>query len=301
MNIIMKSFVVACAATMSISMQNPAEAITQKAIQHKESLQILNQPKGLIFSNQDGQADKVINTTIQSVSNIVAPQENTLVPAKPVIQAAVTVVGLLADNAKTEEANVSTKDTDNTKTPTESNETVADPAKTEEAAPQPTEAAADLIDPVETAAQKAETAVQPSEPETEVPAQEPEAPSVSISQSEKDLFARLVEAEAKGEPYEGKVAVATVVLNRVESSEFPDSVTDVIKEKVGKAYAFSPVQNGEINKPASEDSKEAVEEALKREDTLDNSIYFYNPDIATDSWIRTRDAVETIGNHVFAK
>jgi N-acetylmuramoyl-L-alanine amidase len=303
MNIIMKSFVVACAATMSISMQNHAEAITQKAIQHKESLQLLNQPKGLTFSNQDGQADNVINTTIQSVSDIVAPQENTLVPAKPVIQAAVTVVGLLADTSKTEEVATVSTETANTKnSPTES---VADIPKTAEQPTEATVAAADQgIEPVETAAQQsADTAaVQPAEPVAEVSAEKPtEEPAVSISQSEKDLFARLVEAEAKGEPYEGKVAVATVVLNRVDSPEFPDSVTEVIKEKVGKAYAFSPVQNGEINKPASEDSKEAVEEALKREDTLDNSIYFYNPDIATDNWIRTRDAVETIGNHVFAK
>jgi N-acetylmuramoyl-L-alanine amidase len=307
MNIIMKSFVVACAATMSISMQNHAEAITQKAIQHKETLQLLNQPKGLTFNNQDGQADNVINTTIQSVSNIVAPQENTIVPSKPVIKAAVTVVGLLADNSKTvTAANVATETAAKTNAPTESDETVVDMAKTEETASQPTEAtevgASQEIEPVETAAQRAaETDVQPVEPKAEVPTQQPAAPAVSISQSEKDLFARLVEAEAKGEPYEGKVAVATVVLNRVDSPEFPDSVTEVIKEKVGKAYAFSPVQNGEINKPASEESKKAVEEALKREDTLDNSIYFYNPEIATDNWIRTRDAVETIGNHVFAK
>jgi N-acetylmuramoyl-L-alanine amidase len=115
------------------------------------------------------------------------------------------------------------------------------------------------------------------------------------------LLARLVEAEAKGESYEGKVAVATVVLNRVDSPEFPDKVTDVINEVVGKSYAFSPVQNGEIRKPASDEAKEAVDEALTREDRLNGSIYFYNPDIATDDWIRSRDEVKTIGNHVFAK
>ena len=69
---------------------------------------------------------------------------------------------------------------------------------------------------------------------------------------------------------------------------------------VGKAYAFTPVQNGEINKPASEESKQAVDEALKRTDRLNEAIYFYNPEIATDNWIRTRQIVETIGNHVFA-
>lgn len=142
---------------------------------------------------------------------------------------------------------------------------------------------------------------QAAEAEIETPEKELEKPAVSISNEEKDLFVRLVEAEAKGESYEGKVAVATVVLNRVDSPEFPNNVTDVIKEVVGTSYAFSPVQNGEINKPASDEAKRAVDEALTREDRLDDSIYFYNPDIATDDWIRTRNVVRTIGNHVFAK
>ena len=143
---------------------------------------------------------------------------------------------------------------------------------------------------------------QSAEPEMETPEQEVvAAPAVSISNEEKDLFARLVEAEAKGESYEGKVAVATVVLNRVDSPEFPNSITEVINEVVGKAYAFSPVQNGEINKPASDEAIQAVEEALTRQDRLNDSIYFYNPEIATDTWITTREVVKTIGNHVFAK
>lgn len=138
---------------------------------------------------------------------------------------------------------------------------------------------------------------QTTEPEIETP----ETPAVSISNEEKDLFARLVEAEAKGESYEGKVAVATVVLNRVDSPEFPNTITEVINEVVGKAYAFSPVQNGEINNPASDEAIRAVEEALTRQDRLNDSIYFYNPEIATDKWITTREVVKTIGNHVFAK
>ncbi|WP_338452570.1 cell wall hydrolase [Niallia oryzisoli] len=125
-------------------------------------------------------------------------------------------------------------------------------------------------------------------------------PAISLSNEEKDLFARLVEAEAKGESYEGKVAVSTVVLNWVEFPEFPDTVTNVINEVVGNAYA-SVQQNGEINKPASDDSIRAVEEALTRKDRLHDSIYFYNPEIATDTWIRSREVVTTIGNHVFAK
>lgn len=127
------------------------------------------------------------------------------------------------------------------------------------------------------------------------------ADNFTVSNEEKNLLAQLVEAEAKGESYEGKVAVATVVLNRVESSQFPNTVTDVIYEVVGDAYAFSPVQNGEINNPASQESKEAVEDALISTASLNNAVYFYNEDIATDEWIRTREIVKTIDNHVFAK
>jgi len=153
-------------------------------------------------------------------------------------------------------------------------------------------------------------AAETTEPSTAAPANtakpeakpaEQETPAVSISASEKDLLARLVEAEAKGESYEGKVGVATVVLNRVDSPKFPDTVTGVIKQVVGKAYAFSPVQNGSINKPASENSKKAVEQALTRKDRLDDSIYFYNPKTATDNWIRSRAVIKTIDHHVFAK
>lgn len=127
-----------------------------------------------------------------------------------------------------------------------------------------------------------------------------ETPGYEISSKEKDLLARLVEAEAKGESFAGKVAVATVVLNRVDSNQFPNSITNVIYEKVGNAYAFSPVQNGEINKQASEEATQAVEEALKSPDRLNNAIYFYNPEIATDDWIRSRQIVKKIDNHVFA-
>lgn len=125
--------------------------------------------------------------------------------------------------------------------------------------------------------------------------------SIPITNEEKDLFARLVEAEAKGEPYEGKVAVAEVVINRVESPEFPETVTGVVTQVVGDSYAFSPVQNGEIHKPASEEAKKAVDEALTSDESLNEATFFYNPEIATDDWIRSREVVKSIGDHVFAK
>ncbi|WP_110111678.1 cell wall hydrolase [Bacillus sp. CGMCC 1.16541] len=126
--------------------------------------------------------------------------------------------------------------------------------------------------------------------------------SDAYSSEEIHLLERVVEAEAKGEPYEGKVAVATVVLNRVDSSEFPNSITDVINQKIPNgAYAFTPVQNGTINNSPSEESKRAVQEVISAPNRSTESLYFYNPDIATSDWIRTREVVEKVGNHVFAK
>jgi N-acetylmuramoyl-L-alanine amidase len=116
-----------------------------------------------------------------------------------------------------------------------------------------------------------------------------------IKEEEVKLLARLVHAEAKGEPYEGKVAVAEVVLNRVEHEQFPDSVKEVIYQR----NAFQPVQNGAINKPAGEEAIKAVEDALENENKID-CLYFYNPETATSQWIFTRDVVKTIGKHAFA-
>mgnify|MGYP003576257909 CR=1 FL=1 len=123
----------------------------------------------------------------------------------------------------------------------------------------------------------------------------------SITASEKDLLARLVHAEAKGEPYAGKVAVATVVLNRVDSSLFPNDIKNVIYQKDQGYYAFSPVQNGTINQPADEQSKKAVQEALAYRGMGNKSLYFYNPNTASSKWITTRQVTTKIGNHVFAK
>lgn len=119
-----------------------------------------------------------------------------------------------------------------------------------------------------------------------------------FSQSEIDLLARLVRAEAETEPYEGKVAVACVVLNRLESPKFPDTIKEVIYQK----RQFQPVSNGQINKPADEDSIKAVHEALNEKRTLaEDSLFFYNPVIATSRWLDSRATTITIGDHVFKK
>lgn len=131
-----------------------------------------------------------------------------------------------------------------------------------------------------------------------VPVQQIVTPAytVPITDAEKDLLARLVTAEAKNEPHAGKVAVAEVVLNRVDDDRFPDTVADVIYEE----NQFSPVIYGTINSPADEESKVAVEEALtmNRDNT---SIFFYNPSIVPNSWLNSREVVKVIGNHKFTK
>ncbi|MFT8320274.1 MAG: cell wall hydrolase [Bacillus sp. (in: firmicutes)] len=120
--------------------------------------------------------------------------------------------------------------------------------------------------------------------------------AVKISKKEKQLLARLVHSEAKGEPYVGKVAVAAVVLNRLEHKQFPDTIKAVIFEK----NAFEPVRNGSIHEPADNEAHQAVEEALENQDKYDDLLYFYNPETATSDWILTRKVMKKIGNHAFA-
>ena len=122
--------------------------------------------------------------------------------------------------------------------------------------------------------------------------------SSNVSAYEKDLLARLVRAEAESEPYSGKVAVAVVVLNRVDSSSFPNSISAVINQ----AGQFSPVSNGEINKPADSESIRAVNEALTTKRSLGaGSLFFYNPKTATSRWLDSRPTTLVIGNHTFKK
>jgi N-acetylmuramoyl-L-alanine amidase len=126
-------------------------------------------------------------------------------------------------------------------------------------------------------------------------------PNSSITAAEKDLMARLVRAEAVGEPYAGKVAVATVILNRVSSPDFPNTVKGVIYERSNGYYAFTPVQNGTINRAADAASKKAVNEALAFKGQGNGSLFFYNPKTAVSKWIYSRPVTVTIGNHRFAK
>src|SRR5699024_12094587 len=111
----------------------------------------------------------------------------------------------------------------------------------------------------------------------------------SVSQADRELMAHLVNAEAKGEPYAGKVAVATVVLNRVDSEEFPNSVREVIYEKVAGYYAFNPVLDGSIDEGYTEEDMRAVDEAVAFRGQGNGSLYFYNPDKAESTWVFSRN------------
>ena len=123
----------------------------------------------------------------------------------------------------------------------------------------------------------------------------------SVSYADRELMAKLVHAEAEGEPYAGKVAVATVVLNRVDSSEFPNTIRGVIYEKVAGYYAFSPVLDGSINEGYTEEAMKAVNEAVAFKGQGSGSLYFYNPDKAESNWVFSRDTILKIGDHRVAK
>ena len=126
-------------------------------------------------------------------------------------------------------------------------------------------------------------------------------PNSPISVSDKKLLYRLVHAEAVGEPYAGKVAVATVVLNRVLSPDFPNTVSGVINQVSSGHYAFTPVADGRINQAADAESKKAVNEALALMGKSSGSLYFYNPATSSSTWMLSRPVTVKIGHHVFAK
>ncbi len=111
------------------------------------------------------------------------------------------------------------------------------------------------------------------------------------------LLAKLINAEARGESYKGQVAVGAVVLNRVKSSSFPNTISGVIYQP----YAFTCVNDGQINYSPSQSAISAAKDALNGWDPTNGCIYYYNPKIATNKWIYSRPTVITIGNHVFAK
>lgn len=113
-------------------------------------------------------------------------------------------------------------------------------------------------------------------------------------------LSRIIHAEASGEPYRGKVAVGNVVLNRVKSKDFPNSVYNVIFEYYKNIPQFSPVADGTIYNTPSSESVRAAREAISGSRPVGNATYFFNPDKAAGSWIvRTKTYITRIGGHVF--
>lgn len=121
--------------------------------------------------------------------------------------------------------------------------------------------------------------------------------SGTYSDSDVALLARLIYGEARGESYVGQVAVGAVVMNRIKSASFPNTMAGVIYQ----SYAFTAVNDGQINLTPNATAKKAAQDAMNGWDPTYGAIYYYNPAIATSSWIFSRKTTVTIGNHVFAK
>ena len=121
--------------------------------------------------------------------------------------------------------------------------------------------------------------------------------SSNINNSQVNLLARLISAEARGEPYVGQVAVGAVVLNRIDHPSFPNSMSGVIYQK----GAFSCLDDGQWNKPIADSAYKAARDALNGWDPSGGAIYYFNPATATSKWIWSRPLITTIGKHRFCK
>ena len=120
--------------------------------------------------------------------------------------------------------------------------------------------------------------------------------TAGYSESDVYLLARAIYAEGRGEPYTGQVAIGAVVMNRVRSSSFPNSVSGVIYQK----HAFTAVSDGQINLTPNDTAIKAARDAMNGWDPTGGALYYYNPAVATSDWIFNRQTITVIGRHVFA-
>ena len=109
------------------------------------------------------------------------------------------------------------------------------------------------------------------------------------------LLARVISAEARGEPYSGQVAVGAVILNRVEHPSFPSTIAGVVYQP----GAFTCMVDGQIDQPVAQSSVRAAQDALNGADPSGGAIYYFNPSTATSAWIWSRPLIKTIGKHRF--
>ena len=123
--------------------------------------------------------------------------------------------------------------------------------------------------------------------------------AANSSTPDTQLMARAINGEARGEPYEGQVAVGAVILNRVKNAQFPNTISGVIYQ----SGAFTAVADGQINVPISEGSTvyKAARDAMNGWDPTGGAIYYFNPNTATNKWIWSRPLIKTIGKHRFCK
>ena len=119
--------------------------------------------------------------------------------------------------------------------------------------------------------------------------------SASSQSNSVDLLARVISAEARGEPYSGQVAVGAVILNRVEHPSFPNTIAGVVYQP----GAFTCMVDGQFNEPVADSAYRAARDALNGADPSGGAIYYFNPDTATSSWIWSRPLITVIGKHRF--
>lgn len=121
----------------------------------------------------------------------------------------------------------------------------------------------------------------------------------NTSEYEVKLLARLINGEARGEPYIGQVAVGAVIMNRVKSSDFPNTISGVIYQK----GQFTAISDGQFDAAIEKDSTvfKAAQDAINGTDPTNGAIYYYNPKKTTSKWIYSRPVIKTIGEHVFTK
>lgn len=117
-----------------------------------------------------------------------------------------------------------------------------------------------------------------------------------VSKEDVELLTRVIYGEARGEDFEGQVAVGAVVLNRLKDPRFPKTMRDIVYQ----AGAFTAVTDKQIHLDPDDQAYKAAEAALSGEDPTDGALYYYNPRIATDRWIKSRPVIKRIGNHTFS-
>lgn len=175
-------------------------------------------------------------------------------------------------------------------------------AETEVTAPaaEPAPAPEPMVEAAPAPEAAAEPAPAPAPEPTPAAATESTAASqASVSDENLDLLARLITAEAQGEPYEAQVAIGAVVLNRIESGVWADTIKGVIYQKSGEYYQFTPVVNGWIDKPATTEAIQAAKDALNGADPSNGSQFYYD-DKCTNEWILAKPVSIQIGHMIFA-